>query len=443
MASSVVYYDIRGKDTQILTLCKIVYDDKFILIPDNIVESEEVEITDIAEVEKYLADYVDENTSHIYTENKDLNITGREESLCKVFGIEDGNLFRAYRTRYQGYDGLHTRLQIIVELLKASLSVILKAGGLMLYLTRSTDTYNLTACWFTVAIGNYCRKRGVYAEEIVKDEYIYERLELFKLRLSAAVLASGMNVETLQGYTLSDMDIRLLNDIFDGSGAEQPEYMQVQSIEKDLYRLAGINEEFPLYYLLRWYQTELGRKSVKTAEDLVDMLEVAGKRLKIALDDEGMRFETDRCRKDFNKDMSEKLSKKNTDYCLIIDCEGTPERSCREFGAVIFCKVGRALVNVKTYHCMEDELISTLDEIYKDYVNLIGRYIPPQGITTYVYGVNDKQFILNSLGGRKNKSHRKNFENKCNFVDCQSAVRGYLRSNGLEDNGLKLHEVAE
>jgi hypothetical protein len=97
---------------------------------------------------------------------------------------------------------------------------------------------------------------------------------------------------------------------------------------------------------------------------------------------------------------------------------------------------------LKEYGCQEKDLKSTLNQIYKDYAEIIGRYIPAKGIPTYVYGGSDKGYLLKSLEGKSNKSARREMEKTLNFKNVQDYIWNYMAENNITTVSNKQKDIA-
>lgn len=427
--NNIVYFDVRGHT---LTYCKIFYSDRFLFLPTDKIDYGEIEFTSKEELAEYVStQLIDEETVKIITDYKDIQFNNKEVStLYKEYNVEDipsMNLFNLYLMRFGTVRA--TKQEMIVALLKDLLSVILKACGLMVQIYNQDKKYKITTCWFTVTIDSFCKKLGTFDTEIdYESPYLYYDIEDFKRKLNQSMIATGVSVEMCKGVTLLNSTKEAIDNIFSKAGSEIPNYLVVENIRDKLLSLAKIDikTNSSNKILARLYNTMQENTYSIKADYIVKMLENSGKKLKLEINDKGISFNVDSYRKDFSKDDVPKLSTRVADYGLIIDCEGTQDGGCRELGMLIICRMGDILINVKGYRCNESQIAETLDEMYKDYAEFIERYIPSSGIPCYVYGPNDRQRIINSLVGKKNKSSRKTFENRCKFIDCQAAIKKYV-----------------
>lgn len=425
MQGNIIYYDIRGHD---LSWYKIHYSDRFLFLPEDKIEYDTVTIQEDDELEYINKNILDEETTKIITSAK--NPKQGVISIYQEFGVsnlKDISIYTLYQMKFG--TGKVTKHEMIIALLKDLLSVILKTCGLMIQVYSQDKKYRITTCWFTVTIDSFCKKIGSYEKEIDLDSpYLYYDVEEFKKELSQHMAYTGVSSNMCTSVTVLNTTADALDTIFSKADAELPDYLHTVNIRERLLNLAGLEDKANTSskLLARLYNTMQGNKYSLKAESIVSMLENSGKKLKLEVNEGGLTFNIDSYRKDFTKDGIERLSTKASDYGLIIDCEGTPEGGCRELGMLIFCKVGDILINVKGYRCNESQIAETLSDMYKDYAEFIERYIPSTGIPCYVYGPNDKQRILNSLVGKKNKSARKTFDSRCKFIDCQGVIKKYV-----------------
>ena len=430
--SRVVYYDVN-EYSKILNYCIIEYEDSFVFIAED---------KCIAESVCYSRD--EELMNRIKKISDAGKVINGVEELRKYIGVsEELSVFQMYIQRF----GLGSNskdisyIEMIRELIIDNLGVNLKTGGLIIAINKSKKTIRITACWFMILMDGSCKSLGEDDFYFRENDYLYSHLEKLKLSISKDIVSSGLSLENLRSFIFSENDKVLLETLFRIGGSTLPKWLQCQPLQGVLANSIGLSKGTS-FKTLEIIYTHSQNECNNSAKNLCRFLESSGKRLKLDLDENGLILNK-KMQKNFCGDIFNERHRRTNDYGIILDCEGTELGGCREIGVLIFFKDNNRMYILEEYNDVEQNLKHILSTIYKDYSRLIERYIPQSGIPTYVYGVNDRGRILQSLGGRNLRSTRREFEKKLNFIDIQPSIKKYLRKHQIVTGGYKLKEVAE
>lgn len=427
----VVYYDVN-KYSKILNYCIIEYDNSFVFIAKD----------------KCIAE------SLVYSDNEDLKaktsrlissadeVVNGESALREYLGVQNNlSVFQMYVQRF-GFNAKDiTYIEMIKELIIDSLGVNLKTGGLIIAIHKSKKTIRITTCWFINLIDGSCKSLGEDDYYFRENDYLYSHLEKLKLSISKDIVESGCSLEKLQSFVFSQNDKVLLETLFNKCGSNIPKWLNCKPIQGLLSQSMNLSKETSFKTLEILY-THSESDSNNSAKNLCRFLESSGKRLKLTLNETGLVFNKEMY-KNFCGDIFKERHRRTKDYGIIIDCEGTEDDGCRELGVLIFFRDNNRMYILEEYEGTEDKLSHLLTTVYKDFARYIERYIPQSGIPTYVYGANDRNRLLKSLGGRSYRSARREVERKLNFIDIQPAIKRGLKKREITPEGYKLKEVAE
>ena len=428
----VVYYDVN-RYSSILNYCVIEYEDNFAFIADDKCILASIPFNKYDKIEEKIEGF-----------NEADEIISGIKGLQVYLGIKDDlSVYQMYIQKY----GLSSKnangvsyLEMIKSLIVDNLGVNLKTGGLIVAIHKSKKTIRLTTCWFMIMNDGLCKSLGEDDYYLRENDYLYSNLEKVKLSISNDIVSSGLTLKRLKSFIFSENDKNLLETVFNMGGSSIPDWLRCEPLQRRLASMAnlGVNTSFKTLEVIYTHQQEECNNSAK---NLCNFLESSGKRLKLDLNENGLVFNRNML-KNFCTDKYKERHRHTEDYGVIIDCEGTESDGCREIGILIFFKDNNRIYVLKEYKAVENELTSVLSLVYKDYSKLIERYIPQSGISTYVYGANDRERILQSLSGRSSRGARRDFERKLKFIDVQPFIKRSCKRMDIKADSFKLKDIA-
>ena len=430
--SRVVYYDVN-EYSKILNYCIIEYEDSFVFIAEDKCIAESISYSEEEELNAKI--------KKISDADKVINGLYNLRNFLRV--SEELSVFQMYIQHF-GFGSNSkdiTYIEMVKDLIIDNLGVNLKTGGLIMAIHKSKKTIRITACWFMILMDGSCKSLGEDDFYFRENDYLYSHLEKLKLSISKDIVSSGLSLENLRSFIFSENDKVLLETLFKIGGSTLPKWLQCQPLQGVLADSIGLSKSTS-FKTLEIIYTHSQNECNNSAKNLCRFLESSGKRLKLDLNENGLIFNRE-MQKNFCNDIFSERHRRTQDYGIILDCEGTENGGCREIGIIIFFKDNNRMFLLEEYKGEERNLHHVLASMYKDYSKFIERYIPQSGIPTYVYGVNDKDRILQSLGGRSLRSARREFEKKLSFIDIQPNIKKYLRKRQITPEGYKLKEVAE